>query len=140
VTFRTAVQANYDAYLEYEYPAASEGADEARAADRHERHARMAAFPYCVLLQVAYPELDYANGWCWQQFGPAQGECQQASSEYPACDLRTPHSHNGLWVTHWLAKTDYNFGFNEWYFVHQADRERFLEFVPQISWGEHYPK
>lgn len=101
---------------------------------------RLASFPHAVLLQVAYPELDYANRWCWQQFGPADGECQDASSEYPSCNHPGQHSHDGKWVTHWLAKTDYDFGYNEWYFAHAEDRERFLEFVPHIQWGDRYLK
>jgi hypothetical protein len=137
---RTVVQANYDSYLEQEYPSGSEAAAAARAADVQERQRRLAEFPHCVLLQLAYPELDFANRWCWQQFGPAHGECHQASSEYPACNLPGPHSHNGRWLSRWLAKTDYDFGFNEWHFEEPADRERFLAFVPQICWGEHYQK
>ncbi|RJF96786.1 hypothetical protein D3870_20585 [Noviherbaspirillum cavernae] len=137
---RTVVPANYDEYLEFEYPAASVDLAEARAADVRERQARLAAFPYCVVLQVSYPELDYANRWCWQQFGPANGECLQASSEYSACEIRGSHSHVGSWLTNWLVKTDYDFGFSEWYFAHEADRDRFLESVPLINWGEGWPK
>ncbi len=37
-----------------------------------------------------------------------------------------------------LAKTAYDFGFNEWCFAEQADRDKFLEFVPSITWGETY--
>jgi len=137
---RTVVLASYDEYLAFEYPAASGNLANARAADVRERQARLATFPHCVVLQVSYPELDYANRWCWQQFGPAHGECLQASSEYPACEIQGSHSHDGRWLTHWLVKTDYDFGFTEWYFVHLADRDRFLEFVPLINWGEGWPK
>ena len=140
MTHRTVLHANYDDYLEFVYPAALANSANARAAEMQERQLRLAAFPYCVLLQVAFAELDFANRWCWQQFGPAHGECLQASSEYPACAVRTPHSHEGRWLTDWLAKTDYNFGFNEWYFAQQTDRDRFAEFVPLISWGENFPK
>lgn len=135
VTFRTVTEGNYDDYLEFESPAASDGAVDARAADRQERQLRLAAFPHCVLLQVAYAELDYANQWCWQQFGPAHGECQQASSDYPACSVPNPHAHDGRWLTHWLVKTAYNFGYNEWYFAQETDQERFLEFAPHINFG-----
>lgn len=41
-------------------------------------------------------------------------------------------------MTYWLAKTDYDFGFNEWYFKRHADLNRFLEFIPHITWGEAY--
>ena len=101
---------------------------------------RLTMFPFAVMLQVAYPEMDYANRWCWQQFGPAHGECWQHCSEYPVCDLPHPHAHVGQWMTHWYVKTDYDFGFNEWYFIREADRDRFLEFVPHVNWGEKFPK
>ena len=140
MTYRTVIQATYDAYLESEYPTASGDNAVARAADREERLERLAVFPHSVLLQVAYPELDYANRWCWQQFGPAHGECNQASSHYPVCNLQHPHTHVGRWVTHWLAKTDYDFGFNEWYFAQQVDQEQFVAFIPQINWGERFPR
>ena len=137
---RTVVLASYDEYLDFEYPPASLDLVDARAADVRERQARMAVFPHCVVLQVSYPELDDANRWCWQEFGPAHGECLQAGSEYPACEIQGSHSHDGSWLTHWLVKTSYDFGFSEWYFVHVADRDRFLEFVPLINWGEGWPR
>ncbi|MGL4465675.1 MAG: hypothetical protein ACRDD1_20625 [Planctomycetia bacterium] len=140
MTVRTVLPADYIAYLESEFPAQSDGAVAARAADAEERRVRLAAFPFSVMLQVAYPELDYANRWCWRQFGPAHGECWQSSSVYPACDLPEPHAHVGRWLTHWLAKTDYDFGFNEWYFASEPDRDRFVEFIPHLHWGERYAK
>jgi hypothetical protein len=137
---RTVVQSTYDDFLASEYAQASVNADMARALEIQEHEARLAIFPHSVVLQVAYPEMDYANRWCWKQFGPAYGECLQASSEYTACELREPHKHDGKWLTYWLAKTDYDFGFNEWCFAYSADRDRFLDFIPQISWGERFPK
>jgi hypothetical protein len=141
MTYRTVLPADWDSYLASEYPASLRDAAKFRAVDIADRQLRLAAFPHSVLLQLSYPELDYANRWCWQQFGPAHGDClEQAGSEYPACDLPIAHSHEGKWLTYWLAKTEYNFGFNEWCFARQEDRDRFLEFVPQINWGERYPK
>ena len=101
---------------------------------------RLTRFPYSVMLQVAYPELDFANRWCWQHFGPPHGECLQFQSEYCACDVEPKHCHMGVWTEFWFAKTDYNFGFNEWYFMEKSHFERFLASVPSINWGEHYPK
>lgn len=140
MTYQTVLLANYDDYLAFEYPAASNELAGPRAADIQERQFRLADFPHCALLQLSFAEYDYANRWCWRQFGPAHGECLQSESEYSACDLRPSHFHDGKWRFHWLTKTDYNFGFSEWYFAQQADRDRFLEFVPLINWGENYPK
>jgi hypothetical protein len=140
MAYRTVKLSNYDAYLEYEFPPGSAGSAEARVVDIEYRTALMTLFPFAVMLEVAYPEMDFANRWCWFQFGPAQGECQQMHSEYRACDQSGPHCHLGRWTTHWHGKTDYNFGFHEWYFATEADRVRFLEFVPHLDWGEHYPE
>ena len=140
MTYRTVVISTYDDYLTSEFPESSANAAVVRAADFEERQARLSLFPHSVVLQVAYPELDFANRWCWQQFREADGECLQASSEYSACQLASPHTHEGKWLSYWLAKTDYNFGFNEWCFAQKADHDRFLEFVQFINWGEHYPK
>ena len=129
---------SFEAYLDDLYPAAQAGSAEARATDIEDRQARLLAHPHTALLQLSYPEMDFANRWCWQQFGPAHGECLQYTSEYPACDIQGRHSHGGTWLTYWLAKTGYDFGFNEWYFARQADRDRFLEFVPSITLGENY--
>ena len=102
-------------------------------------------FPYAVMLEVAFPEMDYANRWAWQQFGPRHGECYDVRrglrpSEYPMCDDGEPHVHHGTWCCHWLVKTDYDFGFCEWYFSTSSDRDRFHEFAPTINWGENFPQ
>jgi len=39
-----------------------------------------------------------------------------------------------------LVKTDYDFGFNEWYFAESEDCDFFVANVDKINWGEHYPK
>ena len=48
------------------------------------------------------------------------------------------HSHSGAWTDHWFLKTDYDFGFNEWYFARQADYDLFLQNVANFNWGERY--
>jgi hypothetical protein len=108
------------------------------------RDATLRAFPFGVILQVAYPEIDYANRWAWQQFGPRDGECFDVRrgsrpSEYPVCDDPEPHVHEGTWSCHWLVKTDYDFGFCEWFFSSSVDKDRFLAFAPTINWGENFP-
>lgn len=128
----------FEAFLDEVYPFEEAGATEARASESEERFARLAAFPYSVILQLSYPQMDFATRWCWQHFGPASGECHQYSSEYPVCTENPPHAHVGRWATQWLAKTDYDFGFNEWLFVERIDFEAFLQFVPHITWGENY--
>lgn len=129
----------FDVFLDEVHPTGDLACAAARVAEVEERKGRSIDFPYDVVLQLAYPQVDFANRWCWQQFGPAHGECLEYSSEYPACLEKEKHRHEGRWLTHWLAKTDYDFGFNEWRFVQQADRDKFLAFVPHITWGENFP-
>ena len=140
MSHRTVETTNYETYLEEEYPMGAAGSAVGRAQEKGERQTAIHRFPYAVVLKVAYPELDFSNRWCWEQFGPADGDCLDSQSEYRSCELLGPHSHEGRWRWRWLAKTDYDFGYNEWYFVSAADRSAFLEVVPRINWGEHYPK
>jgi hypothetical protein len=135
MSYRSIVLSNFEEYLRE-----SEGSPESRTAEELDRKQRMSRFPHAIMLQVSFPELDFANRLCWQHLGPNEGECNQLSSEYRVCDLTEPHSHDGLWMSHWFEKTAYNFGFNEWYFAKQTDSDWFLASVDKINWGEHYPK
>ncbi len=135
MTHQTAVLSTFDAYCKT-------GGDDAaeQLAHQAEREQTLLRFPNAVMLELAFAELDYANRWCWQQFGPCDGECTQEYSDYRVCNTASPHTHEGTWTNRWFAKTDYNFGFNEWYFSTVSDRDRFIEFVPLINWGENFPK
>lgn len=113
---------------------------EKQCAAIQEREDFVHRFPYAVMLELAYPELDYAHRWCWERFGPMDGVCSQKYSEYKVCVDETEHHHTGKWASHWFAKTDYDFGYNEYYFSAQADSELFLAHLSDIHWGEHYPK
>jgi hypothetical protein len=135
MSYRTVSLSSFEDYI-----ASVVGSPEARVEQERDRKARLSRFPYVVMLQVSFPELDFANRWCWNHFGPSDGECTQNYSEYRVCALAEPHSHVGKWMSHWFEKTDYNFGFNEWYFAEQRDWECFLANVNQINWGEKYPK
>lgn len=135
MTHQTAVLSSFNAYLASEHP----GVD-IRSPDFEWRNETLVKFPYAVMLELSFAELDYANRWCWQQFGPPHGECADTQSEYPTCNISTSHCHSGTWAHEWFAKTEYNFGFNEWYFSASSQYEKFLALVPQINWGEHFPK
>jgi hypothetical protein len=120
--------------------ACDDAAIEGRIAESRERDERLLRFPYPVMLELAFPELDFVHRWCWLRFGPMDGECTQKQSEYRICTDDSPHQHSGSWTSHWVEKTDYDFGFNELYFAEQADRDLFLANLPEMNWGEHYPK
>jgi hypothetical protein len=140
MTIQTWRRNDFETYLESEHPLDKIGSKNIRAEETRDRNVRLAHFPHSVLLQVSYPEMDFADRWCWQQFGPSDGQCSQSQSEYPACVIIGTHEHKGTWATHWFAKTDYDFGYNEWYFVNQVDRDRFVGYLPHVNWGENFPK
>ena len=133
MSHRTVILSSFEKYL-----ASEDYAPEIRAQGERERAARLSRFPHAVTLQVSFPELDFANLWCWQHFGPSDGDCLQRQSDYPACSIPEPHAHAGKWMWYFLGKTDYDFGFCEWYFAEQPDRDSFLARVGEISWGEKY--
>lgn len=135
VPYRTAKLSSYEAYW------ISENDDPVeRLCAQEERGLLLLQFPFAVMLEVAYPEMDFANRWCWQTIGPKNGRCYQFQSNYPCCTDETEHEHQGVWCTRWFAKTDYDFGFNEWYFREQQHHDMFLAFVPMINWGERFPE
>jgi hypothetical protein len=135
MSLRTVTVSSFEEYL-----AGGDDSIDERAAQKADRDERLARFPYAVMLKLSFPELDFAHRWCWHHFGPCDGECTQRYSEYRVCERGDPHSHAGKWTSHWFIKTDYDFGFNEWYFAASADRDLFLANVGQFNWGEHYPK
>lgn len=50
------------------------------------------------------------------------------------------HSHVGVWCSMWLGKTGYDYGFSEYYFQNESDRDRFLAAAPTFNIGEKYEK
>jgi hypothetical protein len=130
---RTLEISSFDAYLsECSNPV------EYALSDQESRMERIQRFPFAVMLKVSYPELDFANRWCWGRFGPCDGMCAQSASEYRACFDDSSHTHLGAWTSHWFEKTSYDFGFNEWYFASGEDRDFFLATLDEINWGENY--
>lgn len=119
-----------------------------------EIHAR---FPFFIVVECCYPEMDFATRWCWQMFGPRDGDCY-SQREYAACPIIVAteyidkirgseiklyrdvakHHHEGTWTSYWLGKTEYDHGFMEFCFTNPQDLDRFREFVPEVSYGENY--
>ena len=126
-------------------------------------------FPYSVVSEGGYPEHDYAGRWCWQHIGPKEGPCDNWHSEYPACPLvlateyvrsgeyKNPegkivpyrrktycdpgeHAHQGRWTSLWLGKTDYDYGFQIYFFADEADYGEFLAAFPTFTWDESWNK
>lgn len=137
MNYQTAVLSSLDEYLAFANACESKEDLDIEIRGRNEHLLR---FPHAVMLQGSFPERDFADRWCWQQFGPCWGECFQSHAEYRVCGLEEKHCHVGTWTSYFFVKTDYDFGFMEWYFSREVDRDRFLAFVPLIDWGENFPK
>jgi hypothetical protein len=135
MTHQTVVLSDIRDYLRCECDREDERAEQLEL-----RNQRRSRFPHVVILQVAFPELDFINRWCWLHFGPRDGECTQKHSEYRVCDTEDSHAHDGTWTDHWFVKTEYDFGFNEWYFANRREYDSFIQHIPSFNWGEHYPK
>jgi hypothetical protein len=146
--------ASYEAYLTEDRRAIHES----RVPIREETHR---SFPHIVVLEGVYPEHDFAQRWAWQNFGPQDGKCQDHYSEYPGCPLvletkqvvtgsdhqgnawsenvyKDPgeHSHEGKWKTFWLGKTGYDYGFCEYCFKDEADKDKFFAAWETFGLGE----
>lgn len=120
-------------------------------------------FPYSVVLEGVYPAFDFAAEWCWKNIGNCHGKCVEGEmSEYTGCPvvLATKHithgwytnkegrvinweaenfsnveshSHIGIWQLLWLGKTGYDYGFGEFWFKTERDKDRFLAAVPGFT-------
>ena len=153
--------------IEERYPTSTNAYLEMQHDIDRERTQLLERFPSSTVLEGHYPEHDYAVRWCWQNISPCHGTCSEWHSEYPACPLvlttenvehgtlkdrngkETPwkrisyanpgeHEHEGVWCSIWLGKTDYDYGFREYCFANEIDREQFLSAFPTFTFGEKY--
>ncbi len=135
MSFKTVILSSLENYV-----ASCANSAEYPESDLEERKLLLLKFPYPVMLELSFAEHDNANRWCWRQFGPNDGPCCQDQSEYRVCHIEGSHEHAGVWTLKWFEKTEYNFGFCEWYFGAAKHAQALLEFVPCLDWGENYPK
>lgn len=135
----------------------------------NQRNELLVRFPNTVIATGFYPEHDYASLWCWQNISPENGPCNAWHSEYPACPLvlatehiergtwkdksgkdlswerkryTNPgnHGHEGIWSFLWLGKTNYDYGYGEFCFRNESDRESFLAAFSTFTWSEDWNK
>ena len=104
-----------------------------------ERDSLLKIYPFSIILALCYPQIDFADRWCNQQFGFSNGECHDSYSEYQICQLDAPHCHLGVWRTKWWEKVGYDYSYNEYFFENKSDFDKFITFLPQICFGENYP-
>lgn len=142
------------------YPDLVQGHIEDQQERDQERRDLLAVFPYSVVAEGFYSEHDYATRWCWQHISPKNGLCDSYQSDYLALSsvLETEflehtfyrgnewfhkrywepaeHAHQGEWAYLWFGKTDYDYGFGEYYFAQDTDRAKFVEAFPAFTWDE----
>lgn len=140
MTHRTVVLSSFEEYLSAEYEDADATLAAYHSSEVQHRNEWLSRFPFAVMLKLSFAEMDYANRWCWQRFGSPRGECCDESSEYRTCVIESRHCHDGAWACLWHTKTEYNYGYCEWFFSNDTQHAQFLKFVPSINWGEHFPK
>ncbi len=112
---------NFEEYLNKEYLIGRENKEEYLNHKIVERNKILLDFPYSVILKLFYQQIDFADWLLWQILGDKYGYCNQEQSDIPACKITGKHKHNGVWTSFWLAKTDYDYGFNEWFFKNKED-------------------
>ena len=93
----------------------------------------LAKFPFSIMTLTAIDDIDFANFWLWNKFGPCNGSCHQSTSAFKACDVHVYHDHVGSWCCHFFAKTGYDFGFNEWYFDNKPSLILFKKFITKFN-------
>lgn len=88
--------------------------------------------PYTTTVKWMYVAMDDALPWCWQVFGPKDGlcvdsECCPLVLAYGREKVKA-HSHQGTWTSIWLGKTDYDFGYEKFFFKYEAARDVFEKY------------
>ena len=135
MTLKTLKISSIDSYL-----ACEDDSPEARDFANREREDRLHQFPYAVMLEWPFRNSTPRIAGVGNALAQWMARARKGIPEYKACSDETEHRHIGKWTSHWFVKTDYDFGYNEFYFVEQADRDLFLAHLSDIHWGEHYPK
>jgi hypothetical protein len=89
-------------------------------------------FPYTSTIKWGYSDMDVGHCWCWQTFGPKHGKCEEdcgGERLFLNCPfsglVKAYHSHVGVWTSVWFGKTDYDFGYEQFFFKHKVDRDMF---------------
>jgi len=98
-----------------------------------ECHETSSEYPGCPLvLATEYIQ----NGWYHNKAGRRVYWSEKAYIE----EKVPKHSHEGVWMAYWLGKTGYDYGFSEYYFQNESDRDKFIAATPIFTLGERYEK
>ncbi len=107
-------------------------------------------FPHTTLVSWIYQDMDVAEDWCCETFGPPliidhiQEDLLRETAEIFGSPINIEHikyetsitcrekrstNASGKWATLWLGKTDYDFGYQQFFFKDPADKEAFENFL-----------
>lgn len=108
---------------------------------KDKRQLLLSSFPYSTVIEGVYEEHDGLSRFCWNEFGPK--DCAKCPGPYYGCnyyplnkedeDEFPPHSHSGNWTSLWLGKFGYDFGYEEYFFRFEVNRDCFLAAVPNLK-------
>ncbi len=124
---------NFEDYLEEKFLIGEENREDYLSNKILERNNILLDFPHSIILKLFYHQMDFADWLLWQILGARNGDCNQRESEVPACRIQGKHNHSGIWTSFWLAKTDYDYGFNEWLFKTNEDSHILIEILPLLE-------
>lgn len=122
-----------------------------------EREERLKTFPYFIMFEMAWETDEELSKWCWDNIGLYDCKsCNEMAWFTPGCPLmldlikNTPknddnekyweeiqkahddieHGYEGNWATLSFGKTGYDYGFIEYYFKNEVDKEKVLAEIP----------
>ena len=76
-----------------------------------EREELIVRYPYSVVVEGAFLEYNSLKHWTDEQFGP---------------------ENSPVWTSLWYGKTDYDYGYREYFFSRQADLQLLIQHIPLV--------
>ncbi len=122
---------NFEEFLKEDYLIGNDNKQEFLKRKIKERNNILLDFSHSIILKLSYHQLDFANWLLWQILGEVYGYC--GYSNFPMCKIKGEHKHNGIWAIYWLAKTNYDYGFNEWFFKQKEDSDVLIKIKPLLE-------
>jgi len=90
------------------------------------RESRRCDFPHTLMALLGYDLMDMAKQWCQDQWGPG-------GDTYEDRPYQPQENQAFLWLTCWMMKTEYDYGFCEWYFREPSHLEQFVAHIQSCN-------
>ena len=98
-----------------------------------ERKNSFLMFPYSVIIEGSFSDIDIAEAWCLKQVGKVDITSDMFFLKNYAGKLEEiKRTKNGLWKIYFYGKTSYDYGFCEFFFREKIDLEKFQKAVPNF--------